>query len=130
MATQVCIIDGAEATRALMRMVLRDSAFHIAGEAGSLEAAMQKAALQEADMLILDGDSQNGVIAEDIPRLKALCPDLVIVVASSRRDADSVQSALQQGATGYVIKPFTAGALEDSLVRAWRRAGSRAKAVC
>jgi len=121
MANNVFIIDCLDSMRALMRMVLRDTSYQVVGEAATLDAALEKIAHQQVDLVILDRDMPDRSGVNCIPMLKERFPHLVIVIASTKRDAASVQSALQQGALGYVIKPFAAGTMQDAMERALRR---------
>jgi len=126
MAIQLFIIDNADSTRSLMRMILRDSGFQIAGEAGTLHSALQKLPAQAVEMVIVDRDLPDGDGIEFIARLRELLPGVVVVVSSSHSDPAGVHSALQAGAQGYIIKPFTAGALEGTLKQAWKRSAQPA----
>lgn len=121
MTVQVFIIDDTESTRALIRTILRPTKFHVIGEATTLHSASEKVTAQSVDIVILDHELPDGDGIDFIPQLRELCPRAVIVVASSHNDPPTVRAALQSGAQGYVIKPFTAGALEDSLKGAWQR---------
>jgi DNA-binding NarL/FixJ family response regulator len=88
-----------------------------------LSTALERLPQIPADIVVLDLEMPDGNGINLIPRIRELNPDMVIVVASAHKDANSVQSALQMGANGYLIKPFTPAALETTLARALRRAG-------
>jgi DNA-binding NarL/FixJ family response regulator len=123
MEYRVFLIEDVEATRALLRLLLGDTAYRVVGEASTLFTALQKLPTTPADIVVLDLQMPDGNGIDVVPRIRELYPDMVIVVASAQNDANSVQSALQMGAQGYLIKPFTPGALENTLGRALRRAG-------
>lgn len=123
MEYRVFLVDDVEATRSLMRLLLAETEFRVVGEAGTLMSAQQKLSSTPADIVILDLEMPDGNGINLVPRLKEINPDMVIVVASAHNDASSVQTALQMGAHGYMIKPFTPNALESTLARALRRAG-------
>ncbi len=125
MGYRVFLIDDVEATRSLMRLLLGETDYEVVGEAGTLLAAQQKLASTPSDIVILDLEMPDGNGINLIPRIIEINPDMVIVVASAHNDAGSVQTTLQMGAHGYLIKPFTPNALESTLARALRRAGCR-----
>lgn len=128
MEYRVFLIEDVESTRSLIRLLLGESSYRIVGEAGTLLAAQEKLSTTAADIVILDLEMPDGYGINLVPRIMELNPDTVIVVASAHNDANSVQSALRMGAHGYLIKPFTPRALEDTLARALRRAGHKAPA--
>lgn len=126
MEYRVFLIEDVESTRSLIRLLLGESSYRIVGEAGTLLTAQQKLSTTPADIVILDLEMPDGYGINLVPRIMELNPDMVIVVASAHNDANSVQSALKMGAHGYLIKPFTPRALEDTMARALRRAGRKA----
>lgn len=123
MKASVFIIDDVDTTRALIRLLLASGPFEVVGEAGTLQAALQKLTSIKPDLIILDVEMPDGNGIDVIPRLRAKLPDVTVVVASAHNDGGSVHSALQMGAHGYLIKPFTPGALEDTIARAWLLSG-------
>ncbi|XLZ69959.1 response regulator transcription factor [Massilia sp. SR12] len=106
-----------------MRILLGETQYRVVGEAGTLMSAQQKLSSTPTDIVILDLEMPDGNGINLVPRLMEINPNMVIVVASAHNDASSVQTALQMGAHGYMIKPFTPNALESTLARALRRAG-------
>jgi two-component system, chemotaxis family, chemotaxis protein CheY len=123
MANRIFLIDHVEATRSSMRVQLAKTAYRVVGEAGNLVSALQKLAATPADIVVLDLELSDGNGLDAIPCILELKPNMIIVAASIRNDADSVESALRRRAHGYLIKPFTVGALQSAIVRASRRAG-------
>ena len=121
MNARVFVIDDVETTRALIRMLLRGASFDIVGEAGTLLTALQKVTSLRPDVVILDLEMPDGNGINLISQLRDINPDVRIVVASAHSDSVSVEAALHSGADGFVIKPFTAGTLENALARALKR---------
>lgn len=123
MEYKVFLIEDVESTRSLMRLLLRETSYRVVGEAGTLVSALERLAATPVDIVILDLQMPDGNGIDLVPKIREIYPDAVIVVASAHNDAGSVQSALQVGAQGYLIKPFTPKGLESTLARALRRAG-------
>lgn len=123
MKASTFIVDDVDTTRALIRLLLSSGAFDVVGEAGTLQTALQRLALTKPDLVILDVEMPDGNGIDAIPKLRAMLPDVTVVVASAHHDAGSVHSAIQMGAHGYLIKPFSPGALEETIARAWQRSG-------
>ncbi|XLZ71403.1 response regulator transcription factor [Massilia sp. SR12] len=123
MKASTFIIDDVDTTRSLIRLLLKSTPYEVVGESDTLLGAFQKLVVTKPDLIILDVEMPDGNGIDAIPNLRAILPDVTVVVASAHNDAGSVRSALQMGAHGYLLKPFTPGALEDAIAGAWRRSG-------
>lgn len=126
MIAETFLIEDVETTRALLRMILTQGPYRVAGEAGTLLSALQKLTKTKVDLVILDLEMPDGNGINVIPRLLEMHPAATIVVASAHNDAESVKGALEAGAHGYLIKPFTPSVLDNTISRAWRRSGKQA----
>jgi two-component system chemotaxis response regulator CheY len=126
MGNRVFLIEDVDATRALLRLLLLEMKFQVVGEAGTIFKALQLLPDANADMVMLDLNLPDGDGIEMVARVLEVNPQMVIVVVSAHNDASSVQKALQKGAHGYLIKPFTPKALESCIARAQSRASNMA----
>ena len=121
--TRVLIVDDQGSFRAHLRRLLTQAGLEVVGEAESIpEAEVQTQALHP-DLAVVDImlPETNGF--EGTRRLRALRPDLrVIIVSAFGNHAGIFQTAaLAAGAEGYVLKDD----LMLSLVRAWAVRPSR-----
>lgn len=91
--------------------------FEVVGQAGSVAAAVDAVRELNPDLLLLDVYLPDGSGLEVLRRLAAdrldERPDALMITAA--RDVASVRSAMQLGATGYLVKPFGFAALEERL---------------
>ncbi len=71
---------------------------------------MPDVALMDVNMPGLSG-------LEAIRRLREIRPDLVCIIISAEKDADTVREAVQVGVAAYLIKPFTVEELRAVLVK-------------
>lgn len=112
------LIDDSAAMRAILRSVLRDLGFHTIEEASDGQDALSRAGafgphliLVDLDLPVLDGAS----FVRAFRRLHAGVPVLIVSADASR---EGVMEAIRAGASGYLVKPFTPGALRERVARA------------
>jgi two-component system chemotaxis response regulator CheY len=59
---------------------------------------------------------------EALQTIKAMHPEIVVVMVTGSPSVDNVRESIQGGASGFIIKPFNAGKVLDTLSRAWQSA--------
>jgi two-component system chemotaxis response regulator CheY len=52
---------------------------------------------------------------EALCEIKAARPETEVVMITSSSDPETVQGAIQNGASGYIVKPFNAARVLDTL---------------
>ena len=111
------IVDDFSTMRRIVRNLLKESGFSDADEADDGVAALQKLRNGKFDFVVTDINmpNMNGfqLLAEikGDDKLKHLP---VLMVTAEARKEDIVMAA-QQGAAGYIVKPFTKATLEDKV---------------
>ena len=93
--------------------------FKVVGMAQNGEEAVELAQKLKPDVVLMDirMPNMNGVIATK--RIKELNPDIKIVVLTTFDDSDYILSAINNGASGYLLKDIGATALIDSVKNAY-----------
>jgi DNA-binding NtrC family response regulator len=108
---KILIIDDEAFIRENVERVLRDDGYQVlaAGDGGS---ALELVAAEEIDLALLDLNlgTENGI--EVLKGLKALDPDLLVIVITGYGSVETAVEALQLGAFHYMKKPFKADALK------------------
>jgi two-component system, chemotaxis family, chemotaxis protein CheY len=111
------IVDDFSTMRRIVRNLLKESGYADADEAEDGVAALQKLRNGSFDFVVSDINMPNmngfqllGEIKKD-DKLKHLP---VLMVTAEARKEDIVLAA-QQGASGYIVKPFTKATLEDKV---------------
>ncbi len=111
------IVDDFSTMRRIVRNLLKESGYADADEAEDGVIALQKLRNNTFDFVVSDINMPNmngfqllGEIKKD-EKLKHLP---VLVVTAEARKEDIVMAA-QQGAAGYIVKPFTKATLEDKV---------------
>lgn len=115
MTTTIVLADDHPIFRDGLRRTLEDSGeFKVLAAGESADEAVQLTQSHKPDLVILDLSMPGGGIAatrqiaamEDPPR---------IAILTVSEDSNDVADALEAGATGYILKGVTAGALTGSL---------------
>ena len=122
--TRILIVDDQPAFRRQLRLLLTAAGLTVVGEAGDILQAEAMVEELRPDLAIVDVvlPGVNGV--EGVSRLKALAPDLRVILVSAYRDrADLFRTAAQEaGAEAYIAKDD----LDLDLMRCWFSEGGEA----
>ena len=124
-AKTVFIIDDNAMMRSMLRLGASEAELAVLGEAGTAQAGLARCRQLSPDILLLDLGLPDGDGLELLTQLKTEAPDVFVIVVSGHNDQTVVQSAVQRGAMGFVVKPFSIGSITDTLVAARRRLAAR-----
>lgn len=111
----VIIVDDNDMMRGILRGMLRGEQYEVIGEARNGVAAVDIAERLKPDVICLDVmmPEKNGIDA--LCEIKAAHPTIDIVMITSSADPDTVQQAILNGASGFIIKPFNSARVLDTL---------------
>ena len=117
--TRVLIVDDKPAFRRQLRQLLTLAGLTVVGEAGDIPEAETQLQALRPDLAVVDVilPDVNGL--EGTPRLKALAPNLRVILVSAHRDrAELFQAAAEEaGAEAFISKDD----LDLEVVRAWSK---------
>ena len=119
MATEVrfLVVDDFSTMRRIVRNLLKESGYAEADEAEDGVIALGKLRASKFDFVVSDINmpNMNGFqLLAEIKKDEKLKHIPVLMVTAEARKEDIVAAA-QQGAAGYIVKPFTKATLEDKL---------------
>lgn len=119
--TSIMIVDDNDMMRSILRGMLRGETYDVVGEARNGVQAVEMADRLKPDIVCLDVmmPEKNGI--EALVEIKAARPSTVVVMITSNADADTVQQAIGNGASGFIIKPFNAARVLDTLQKLSQR---------
>ena len=119
--TSIMIVDDNDMMRSILRGMLRGETYDVVGEARNGVQAVEMADRLEPDIVCLDVmmPEKNGI--EALIEIKAARPNTVVVMITSNADADTVQQSIGNGASGFIIKPFNAARVLDTLEKLSQR---------
>jgi DNA-binding NarL/FixJ family response regulator len=112
----VSIVDDETGLRQSIAAFINGSpGFRCVSTYGSAEAALQGLPTDLPDVVLMDIHmaGMNGI--ECVQRLKALLPDLQILMLTVYEDTDQIFQALAAGASGYLLKRLTPTRLLDAI---------------
>ena len=119
--TSIMIVDDNDMMRSILRGMLRGESYEVVGEARNGVQAVEMADRLKPDIVCLDVmmPEKNGI--EALVEIKAARPETVVVMITSNADADTVQQSIGNGASGFIIKPFNAARVLDTLQKLSQR---------
>lgn len=120
---KILVVDDFSTMRRIVKNLLRDLGFTNIDEADDGNTALPKLQTGRFDFLVTDWNMP-GMTGLDL--LKAVRADaslvklpVLMVTAESKRE--QIIEAAQAGVNGYVVKPFTAGTLEEKINKIFER---------
>jgi two-component system nitrate/nitrite response regulator NarL len=104
--------------RGLMALLQTQAQFQVVGEAGDAGEALRRAAELQPDVILLDNHlpGVNGVDA--LQGLREVAPQARVLMLTVSEDGQTLASALQRGANGYLLKTVDSDVLAVAIRRA------------
>ena len=119
------VVDDFSTMRRIVRNLLKESGYVEADEAEDGVVALQKLRSSTFDFVVSDINmpNMNGFqLLAEIKKDEKLKHIPVLMVTAEARKEDIVLAA-QQGASGYIVKPFTKAILEDKVAHILKKVG-------
>jgi two-component system chemotaxis response regulator CheY len=126
--TKFLIVDDFSTMRRIVRGLLKESGFNNADEAEDGVIALQKLRNDKFDFVVSDINMPNMNGFELLNQIKAdaaLKHLPVLMVTAEARKEDIVRAA-QEGAAGYIVKPFTKATLEEKVQKIMQKIAATA----
>jgi len=115
----ISVVDDDDSVRESIRGLLRSARFVVAVFA-SAEEFLSSGRLRETDCLILDVRMPGMSGLELQHRLVASHPEMPVIFITAHGDEELRSRALSDGATDYLLKPFSENALLNAVQMALR----------
>ena len=112
----VLVVDDDPDTRENLCDVLQLDGYQIEA-AGTAHELLGRQSWDEVSLILLDRKLPDGSPQEILPRLQELAPHVAVIVVTGYADIEGAISALQSGASDYILKPVNADALRASVRR-------------
>jgi two-component system response regulator DevR len=113
---RVVMVDDSEVVRMGLRALLESgAAIEIAGEAGSVAAAVEVCARVQPDVVLLDIRLPDGTGFDACQRILKLSPDTRALILTSIADDSLVDQAIRVGAHGYLLKEIDGQGLKRAI---------------
>lgn len=126
---RVMVIDDNDVTRTLLRGILTRELYQLAGEANNGEQGLEMVLLQKPDLVCLDIQMPKMDGLEVLQKIKEQLPFTSVVMITGSTERETVETAIEAGADGYVVKPFNLGRVVDTVSKALAKQKSRKDAA-
>ena len=122
---KMLVVDDFSTMRRIVRNLLKELGYTNVDEAEDGVVAMQKLKGGNFQFVITDWNMPN---MTGIELLKAIRVDptlkhLPVLMITAEAKKENIIEAAQSGASGYIVKPFTAGTLEEKLNKIFEKYG-------
>ncbi len=111
----IVIAEDNDMMRSILRGLLRGEHYEVVGEARNGQQAIDIVDRMKPNIVFMDVvmPEKNGI--EALCEIKTAHPEIEVVMITSNSDPETVQESIQNGASGYIIKPFNAARIFDTL---------------
>ena len=111
----VIVVDDNDMMRSILRGILRGEEYDVVGEARNGQAAVDMVERLKPDLVCMDVVMPEKGGIEALCEIKTANPNTEVVMVTSNSDPETVQESIQNGASGFIIKPFNAARVLDTL---------------
>ncbi|RPI46846.1 MAG: chemotaxis protein CheY [Betaproteobacteria bacterium] len=111
------VVDDFATMRRILRNLLKELGFNNVDEAEDGVAAMHKLRTQPFDFVVSDWNMPNMTGLELLRTIRGdqHLKHLPVLMVTAEAKKENIIAAAQAGASGYVVKPFTAATLDEKL---------------
>ncbi|MHB9099892.1 MAG: chemotaxis response regulator CheY [Sulfuricella sp.] len=119
------IVDDFSTMRRILRNLLKELEFTNADEAEDGVVALAKLRGGNFDFVVSDWNMPNMTGLELLKAIRAddALKHLPVLMVTAEAKKENIIAAAQAGASGYVVKPFTAAVLEEKLNKIFEKMG-------
>lgn len=119
------VVDDFSTMRRIVRNLLKELGFANVDEAEDGVAALNKLRNSQFDFVISDWNMPNmtGIDLLIAIRADANLKSLPVLMITAEAKKENIVAAAQAGASGYIVKPFTAAVLEEKLNKIFEKLG-------
>lgn len=122
---KILVVDDFSTMRRIVRNLLKELGYTNVDEAEDGVAALQKLKSSNFQFVVTDWNMPNMTGIELLRAIRAdvaLKPLPVLMITAEAKKENIIEAA-QSGASGYIVKPFTAATLEEKLNKIFEKYG-------
>lgn len=111
----VLIVDDNDMTRETLRVILRSDDYNVIGKATDGDIALEMVTKLKPNIVLLDVimPKVNGI--EALKNIRLVAANVSILMVTANKDQETVAEAVKAGISGYIIKPFNAKKVLDTV---------------
>jgi two-component system chemotaxis response regulator CheY len=120
------VVDDFSTMRRIVRNLLKELGFTNVDEAEDGAVALQKLKGGGFDFIVTDWNMPNmdGLTLLQTVRADPNLKTLPVLMVTAEAKKENIIAAAQAGASGYVVKPFTAATLNEKLTKIFEKMGT------
>jgi len=122
------VVDDFSTMRRIVRNLLKELGFTNVDEAEDGQIALQKLKSLPFDFVVTDWNMPNmdGLTLLQNIRATPSLKHLPVLMITAEAKKENIIAAAQAGASGYIVKPFTAATLSEKLEKIFEKMGQKA----
>lgn len=123
---KILVVDDFPTMRRIIRNLLKDLGYENVDEAEDGAMGLEKLRNGSFDFVVSDWNMPNLDGLEMLKQIRAdaTLSSLPVLMVTAEAKKENIIAAAQAGASGYVVKPFTAATLEEKLNKIFEKMGS------
>lgn len=122
---KILVVDDDHIMCELLKSILRREDYDVVGVAYNGEEALEQCSRLDPQVVFLDINMPKVGGLETLHALKVEHPKVVVIMVSAEATLDVVREAVDKGACGFIVKPFNAAKILNTLHRCTgQRSGS------
>ena len=119
------VVDDFSTMRRIVRNLLKELGYANADEAEDGAVALQRIKAGGIDFIVTDWNMPNmdGLALLQAVRADPTLKHLPVLMITAEAKRENIIQAAQAGASGYIVKPFTAATLSEKLTKIFEKLG-------
>ena len=124
-ALKFLVVDDFSTMRRIVRNLLKELGFTNVEEAEDGAVALQKIKAGNFDFIVTDWNMPNmdGLTLLQTLRADPAYKNLPVMMITAEAKKENIIAAAQAGASGYIVKPFTAATLSEKMEKIFEKFG-------
>ena len=121
--TKFLVVDDFSTMRRIVRNLLKELGYSDVDEAEDGVQALQKLRSEKFDFVVSDWNMPNMDGLEMLKQIRAdaTLASMPVLMVTAEAKKENIIAAAQAGASGYVVKPFTAATLDEKLSKIFEK---------
>ena len=125
---KILVVDDFPTMRRIIKNLLKDLGFENVDEAEDGAMALDKLRSGSFEFVVSDWNMPNLDGLEMLKQIRAddALKQLPVLMVTAEAKKENIIAAAQAGASGYIVKPFTAATLSEKLEKIFEKMGKKA----
>lgn len=120
MAKKILLVDDANIIKLMLRKILVEGGYEIAGEASTGEEAVKKYTELRPDLVTMDITMHGMGGINALKQIRAIDPNAKVIMCSAMGQKYLIMEAVKAGAVNFIMKPFEPDKVLEAVARAFK----------